>query len=69
MFSRLTFDGFQDIFTVIAFALIAGGFLIFVTRAVFMKKKKAARLAAMPLEEEGKKRTRKNNSDESEKRS
>ncbi len=69
MFSRLTFDSFQDIFTIIAFALIAGGFLIFVVRALFMKKKKAERLAAMPLEDEEKKRTRKNDSDEPEKRS
>ena len=69
MFSRLTFDSFQDIFTIIAFALIAGGFLLFVTRAFLMKKKKTDRLAAMPLEAEEKKRTRKNNSDEPEKRS
>ena len=69
MFSRLTFDSFQNIFTVIAFLLIAGGFLVFVIRAVLMKKKKADRLAALPLEDEEKKRITKNKSDEPEQRS
>ncbi len=64
MFSRLVYDSFQNIFTVIAFVLIAGGFLFFVIKALFMKKKKADRLASMPLDEEEQSRPNKNDSDE-----
>jgi large-conductance mechanosensitive channel len=64
MFSRLVYDSFQNIFTVIAFVLIAGGFLFFVVKALFMKKKKADRLASMPLDEEEKTRPKNKESDE-----
>lgn len=54
MFSRVPWESWQILFPIIAFTLIFLGFLFFVLRAVFMKKKKADRLSRLPLEEEGK---------------
>ncbi len=64
MFKQLEFDSFQNVFTIVAFVLIAGGFLVFVARALMMRKRKADRLAALPLKDNEKPRSKRNSSHE-----
>ncbi len=51
MLSRAAFDSVQNIFAIIAFVLIGGGFLFFLFKAIFMKKKKVDRLSSLPFDE------------------
>ncbi len=56
MLSRAAFDSAQNLFAILAFLLIAGGFLFFVFKAIFMKKGKVDRMSSLPLDDEEKAR-------------
>ncbi len=64
MLSRVVYDNFQLLFPMIAFVLIAGGFLFFLFKAIFMRKKKADRLSSLPFDEKEKSRPKKSKTDE-----
>ncbi len=51
MFKRLSYDEWQALIPIIAFAITFAGFLIFSIRALFMRRERAHQLSELPLED------------------